>query len=64
MHDAFQRDREACRGVAETATDYVDAEDGDAVARRSMRVEAETQGCLLARGWNDPDFGGWQAGRS
>jgi hypothetical protein len=61
---AFQRDRDTCRRVAEAATDYVDPEDGDAVSRRSVRVEAETQSCLLARGWNDPEFDGWQGGRT
>ncbi len=64
QHDAFQNDRDRCRSVAERMHRYVDPRDGDAVAERSFRVEARAQECMLARGWNDPEFDGWKAGRS
>ena len=60
---AFQRDRELCRAVAERKIPYVDPDRQGAVAARSQRVEAETQGCMLARGWNNPEFDGWKESR-
>jgi hypothetical protein len=61
---AFQRDREACRAVAEQFFAYVDSKDGRATAEHSIRVEADTQRCMLARGWNDARYDGWAFGRS
>lgn len=61
---AFQRDRDACRGVGEQSISYVAPKDGKAVADRSIRVEAETQKCMLSRGWNDPRYDSWAKGRS
>lgn len=60
----FKRDRENCQRVIEQTTPYVDPKDGRAVATRSYRVEGEVQKCMLSRGWNDPRFDGWKAGRS
>ena len=60
---AFQRDRDLCRSVAERKIPYVNPNKDGAVAARSQRVEAETQGCMLARGWNNPEFDGWKDGR-
>lgn len=60
----FTEDRDRCRAVAERTTPYVNPRDGKAVADRSYRVEGEIQRCMLARGWNDPEFDGWAAGRS
>lgn len=61
---AFNRDRDACRDVAEHSIAYVDPRDGARVSERSMRVEADIQRCMLSRGWNDPRFDGWRGGRS
>lgn len=63
-HAAFQRDRAACLSVAERSWPYVDVKDARGVARRQMEVEADAQRCMLTRGWNDPKFDGWSAGRS
>lgn len=59
----FNQDRDRCRSVAERTIPYVNARDGDAVAARSYRVEGEIQSCMLSRGWNNPEFDGWQHGR-
>ena len=63
LHARFQADRDRCREVAERSIAYVDAKDAPAVAQRSQRVEADTQRCMLSRGWNDPRFDGWKQGR-
>lgn len=60
---AFLRDRDRCRAVAERTIPYVDAGKKGAVAQRSYRVEGEIQGCMLSRGWNNPAFDGWRDGR-
>lgn len=62
LREAFRRDRERCQAVAERTIPYVNPRDGDAVATRSYRVEGEIQGCMLARGWNNPEFDGWKDG--
>jgi hypothetical protein len=59
----FIRDRDRCRAVAERTFPYVNPRNGDAVADRSYRVEGEIQKCMLSRGWNNPEFDGWQHGR-
>lgn len=64
MHADFQRDRDNCRAVAEQTMPYVNPKNGNAVSERSYRVEGETQKCMLNRGWNDPRYDGWKAGRS
>ncbi len=61
---AFQRDRDACRAVAENSAPYVPAGDSRGAADRSTRVEADAQRCMLSRGWNDPRYDGWAQGRS
>lgn len=63
QYDDFQNDRERCRSVAERSYRYVNPRDGEAVAQRSIQVEARTQECMLARGWNNPEFDGWRDGR-
>jgi hypothetical protein len=63
MKEDFTRDRDNCRQVAEQTTPYVDPKNGKAVGERSFRVEGEIQKCMLARGWNNPRFDGWKAGR-
>lgn len=63
QHAQFQRDRDQCRRVAEARFDYVDPNKPEAVARRSMRVEAALQSCMLNRGWNNPAYDGWADGR-
>ncbi len=60
----FRHDRERCQRTAERIIPYVDPRDGDAVATRSFRVEGEIQRCMLSRGWNNPEHGGWRKGRS
>lgn len=60
---AFIRDRDRCRAVAERTIAYVDPKKEGAVASRSYRVEGEIQGCMLSRGWNNPEFDGWRDGR-
>jgi hypothetical protein len=62
-HAEFQRDRDRCRRVAEMSIDYVDPAKPAAVARRSQRVEAAIQSCMLRRGWNNPEYDGWADGR-
>lgn len=63
MKQAFKRDRANCQRVVEQTTPYVDPKNSRAVGERSYRVEGEVQKCMLARGWNDPRFDGWKAGR-
>lgn len=60
----FAADRERCRAVAERTFSYVDPRNGTAVSERSIKVEADTQRCMLSRGWNDPNYDGWRKGRS
>jgi hypothetical protein len=60
----FIRDRDRCRSVAERMNPYVDPREQDAVGARSYRVEAETQACMLSRGWNNPEHDGWRDDRN
>jgi hypothetical protein len=50
QYDDFQNDRDRCRSVAERSYRYVDPRDGEAVAQRSIQVEARTQGVRAGAG--------------